>query len=114
MKGMIIPRTNDEAVFVSPHMQQRLKERKGLNKKAIKRYILKALEFGEVIQSTVENDRKKISALFKNDCLIYYIGKGMINFVTILVDKPITKTAYVQGRVKKMEYIPTPFMQGLQ
>ncbi|MDD5373288.1 MAG: hypothetical protein PHO62_07690 [Sulfurimonas sp.] len=114
MQGIIIDTIDNKVVYISGHIQKRLKERKGLNRQAAKRYLLKALELGEIIQDGIENGRRKIVKMFHNDCLIYYIEKGMINFVTVLISKPQTQIVYARGKTRNINIGTTPFTQGLK
>lgn len=105
MKNFIVERDEELPILVSAHMEKRLKQRKGFNRKAIKRYVVDVLKLGETIQWNIENDCIKIVNSFKGDEIIFYIEKGFIYLATILTPKSIMKNvSYHHGIRKKREY----------
>lgn len=98
---LIIKRENAKDIFISPHMERRLKERKGFNRKAIKRHIVRALEFGETIQRNIENGASKIVKLFQGDHLIFYVEKEAIYSATVLTDKALEENTFFLRGVRK-------------
>lgn len=104
MQEMVIERGGEKPIFISAHMQQRLRERKGFNRRAIKRYATQVLELGETIQKNFERESIKIVNMFKNDCVIFYISKEAIRFATILTQKQVEEhTSYIKGVKKKRQ-----------
>ncbi|MBW6487471.1 hypothetical protein [Sulfurimonas sp.] len=110
MKNLIIEREGRLPLFISKHMEKRLKERKGLNRKAIKRYVVQAIELGETIQKNIERGAIKAVNLFKGDSIIFYIERETIYIATILTRKSIAEeVTYVKGARRKREF---KYMRG--
>lgn len=114
MKNTMVRREEGLPVLISSHMEKRLRERKGLNRKAIKRHILRALDLGDTIQKSIENNAKKIIKLFRGDYLIFYIEKDYIHSVTILTDNAIEERTTYYKRVRKKKVFKYVLVRGVE
>lgn len=110
MKEILINTNKEQLLFLSGHAQQRLKERKGFNRKAMKRYILRALELGVIIQETIEEGRRKVIKMFNDDCLIYFIDSTQIKLVTVITSQSTNITTFQKGKIIKRTLKSTLFV----